>query len=93
MTTAESAEATTRKPKKMLEEILNAIGDSLNDHASSDNVQDGQHVGDNDEDTKLSKLRDDDVPGWVTCTISKTVQHRMECLGQKQKRVDELTQT
>jgi hypothetical protein len=36
MTIAENWGATARKPETTFEEMLNAIGDSLSDHASSD---------------------------------------------------------
>jgi len=58
--------------------MLNAIGDSLSDLASSDDEQDGEDEEDDEEDTELGKLSDDDEPGWVMGTITKTVQHRME---------------
>jgi hypothetical protein len=92
MTTAENECATTGKPETMFEEMLNAIGDSLSDFASSDNEQDGEDEEDDEEDTELGKLSDDDEPGWVMSTITKTVQHRMESFEQKQMRLDELTQ-
>jgi hypothetical protein len=82
----------TGKPEMMFKEMLNAIGDSLSDLASSDDEQDGEDEEDNEEDTELGKLSDDDEPGWVMGTISKTVQHHMESFRQKQMRLDELTQ-
>jgi len=92
MTTAENWGATTGKPETMFEEMLNAIGDSLSDVASSDDKQDREDEEDDEEDTELGKLSDDDEPGWVMGTITKTVQHCMESLRQKQMRLDELTQ-
>jgi hypothetical protein len=92
MTTAENECATTGKPETTFEEMLNAIRDSLSDLASSDDEQDGEDEEDDEEDTELGKLSDDDEPGWVTGTITKTVQHRMESFRQKQMRLDELTQ-
>jgi len=92
MTSAESMGATTRKPETTFEEIMNAIRDSLSNLASSDNGQDGEDKGDDEEDTEVSKLSDDDEPGWVMGTISKTVQHRIERFRQKQMRLDELTE-
>jgi len=88
----EKARSTTTKPEKTFEELLNAIGDSLCDLASSDDEQDGKDEDDDEEDTDLGKLSEDDEPGWVMGTISKTVQHRMESYQQKQRRLDELTQ-
>ena len=71
--------------------MLNAIGDSLSDLATSDDEQDGEAREDQEEDTELGKLSDDE-PGWVMGTISKNVQHCMESFWQKQMRRDELTQ-
>ena len=91
MTTAENVGATTRKPETMFEEMLNAIGDSLSNCASSDHEQDEEDEKDDEEDTELGKLSDDDEPGWVMGTISETVQHHMESLLQKQMTLDKLT--
>jgi len=66
-----------------------AIGDNLSDLASSD---DGEDVEDEDQETELGKLSEDDQPGWVMATIPKTVQQRMESFRQKQMKLDELTQ-
>jgi len=71
MTTAETAGVTTRKPETMFEQMINAIGDSLSDLASSDDEQDGEDEEDHEEHTELGKLSDDDEPGWVMHTISK----------------------
>jgi hypothetical protein len=91
MTTAESAGGTTRKPATTFEELMNTIGDSLSDLAPSDNQQDGEDKEDEEEDTELGKLSDDE-PGWVMGTISKNVQHRMESFLQKQMRLEKLAQ-
>ena len=71
----------------MFEEMLDAIGASLSDLASLDNEEDG----DDDQDTEQGKLSEDDKPGWVMGTISKTVQQRMERFREKQMKLDELT--
>jgi len=71
--------------------MLNSIGDSPNDLASSDDEQDGQVEEDDQADTELGKLSDDDEPGWVLGTITETVQHRMENFRRKEMRLDELT--
>ena len=94
MSTAEYAGATTRKPARLGQEILNAFGNSLSNLASSDNEQNGEDEEDKEEDTELSKLSDEDEPGWVMGTIVKTVQHCMEYFRQIQiqMRLDELTQ-
>jgi len=47
---------------------------------------------DDEEDTRQGKLSDDDGPGWVIGTITKTVQHLMESFRQKQLGLEELTQ-
>jgi len=89
MNHAETAGLTTREPEKTFEEMLVAIGDSLSDHASSDNGEDGE---DEDEEIEQGKLSEDDEPGWVMGTITKTVQQRMERFRQKQMKLEELTQ-
>jgi len=90
MTQAEIAGCTSREPENTFKEMLVAIGDSLSDLASSD---DGEDVEDeDDEETEQGKLSDDDEPSWVMGTITKTVQQRMESFGQKQMKLDELTQ-
>ena len=92
MTTAESAWATTRKPETMFQDMLNSIGDSLSDLASSDDEQDGEDKEDDEKHIELGKLSDDDEPGWVMGTISKTEQHRIQSFRQMQMRLDELMQ-
>jgi len=73
-------------------EMLNAIGDSLSDLASSEDEEDREDRDDDGEDTGHGILSEDDEPGWVMGTISKMVQRRMESFWQKQKRLDKLTQ-
>jgi len=90
MTDAEIAGLTSREPEKMFEEILVAMGDSLSDLASSDDGEDGEE--EEDEDTEQGNLSEDDEPGWVMGTITKTVQQRMEWFWQKQMKLDILTQ-
>jgi len=92
MTTAESVGAITWKPETTSEEMLNSIGDSLSDRASSVDDQNGEDEEDDEEDTEVGKMSDDDEPGWVMGTISKTVPHHMERSRQKQRRLDEVTQ-
>ena len=62
MTTAESVGATTRNAETTFEEMLNAIRDSLSNLACSNNEQDGEDK-DDDDNTELGKLSDDDEPG------------------------------
>ena len=90
MTHAEMAGLTSRESEKMFEEMLVAIGDSLSNLASSDVGEDGEDQ--DDEETVQGKLSEDDEPGWVIGTITKTVQQRMETYWQKQMKLDELTQ-
>ena len=92
MRNAEKAGLTLRKHDKPFEEMLNAMGDSLSDLASSDDVEDGDDEEDDEEYTELGKLSEDDKPGWVMGRISKMVKHCMESFRQKQMRLDELTQ-
>jgi len=63
MNTAESAGGTTGKPETTFEGMLNAIGDSLSDLATSNDEQDGEDEEDEEEDTELGKLSDNE-PGW-----------------------------
>jgi len=91
MSNVEKAGLTTREPDKTFEEMLNAIGDSLSHLASSDNEEDVEDE-EEDDDTQQGKLSEDDKPGRVMATISKTVQRRRERFWQKQIKLDELTQ-
>jgi len=91
MSNVEKAGLTTREPEKTFEEMLNAIGDSLSDLASSDEEEDADDE-EEDDDTEQGKLTEDDEPGWVMGTISKSVQRRMERFWQKQMKLDQLTQ-
>jgi hypothetical protein len=73
--------------------MMNASRDSLSDLASSEDKEDGEDEDDHEEDTGHGKLGEDDEPGWVISTNSKTVQHHVESFLQKQMMLDELTQT
>ena len=88
MRSAESVGLTSREPGQTVDERLDAIGDSLSDLACSDNAEDGE----DDEDTEQGTLSEDDEPGWVMGTISKTVQQLMKRFRQKQMKLDEVTQ-
>jgi len=90
MTHAELAGLTSRKPEKTFEEMLVAIRDSLSDLASSDDGEDGED--EDDEETQQRKLSEDDEPGWVMASITKTVRQSMERFRQKQMKFNELTQ-
>jgi hypothetical protein len=90
MVNVEKGRLTTTKCEITFEEMLNAIGDTLSDLSSSEDEEDGEDEDDDEEDTGHGKLSNDDEPGWVMGTISKTVQHRMESFRQTQLRLDEL---
>jgi len=92
MGNVEQGRSTTTKPEITFEEMLNAIGDSLSDLASSTDEEDGEDEDDDEEDTGHGKLSEDDEPGWVMSTISKMVKHRMESFQQRQMKLDQLTQ-
>jgi len=91
MTTAGSEGATTKKLQTTFEQMFNRIRDSLSNLASSHDEQDMLDEEDDEEDTELGMLSDDDECGWVMGTISKTVQHRIESVPEKQMRLDKLT--
>ena len=88
----EKARSTTTKPETTFEALLNAIGDSLSDLASSEDEVDLEHDDDDEEDTELAKLTKDDKCGWVMGTISKMVQHRIESFRQMQMRLAKVMQ-
>jgi len=92
MSNAEKAGSTNRKPEQTLQKMLIAMGDSLNDLASSDDAEDGEDEEDNEADEVLAKLSEDEEPDWVMGTISKMVQHCMRSYQQKQIRLDKLMQ-
>jgi hypothetical protein len=70
--------------------MLIAIKDRLSDLVSSDDGEEGE---DEDyEETEQGKLREDDKPGWVMGTFTKTVQQHMEKFRQKQMKLNKLTQ-
>ena len=81
---------TTREPKKTIQEMLNDIGDSLSNIASSAYQEDAKH--EDDEHTELGKQSEDGEPGWVMCTSPKMIQQRMARFRQKQMKLDQLTQ-
>jgi len=81
---------TIKEPKQTFEEMNVALRDSLSDIASSDNGQDGEH--EDDQETEQSKLSEDDEPGWVMGTVTKTSKQCMERFQQRQKKLDGLTQ-
>jgi len=91
MSNVEKAGLTTREREETFEEMLNAIGNSLSDLASSNDEEDVEDE-EEDDDTEQGKLSEDDKPCWVMGTISKMVQRSMEGFWQKLIKLDELTQ-
>jgi hypothetical protein len=89
MNHAQTVGLTPREPEKTFEEMLVAIRESLSDLASSDDGEDGEGE---DAEIEQRKLSEDDEPGWVMGTITKTVQQRLERFRQKQMKLDKLTQ-
>jgi hypothetical protein len=81
---------TNQKPGKTFEETMVAIGDGLSDLASSDNGADGEN--EDVEDKEQGKLSENNEPGWVMGTMTKTEQQYMERFRQKQMKLDEITQ-
>jgi hypothetical protein len=63
---------TMREPEKTFQEMMVTIRDSLTNLASSDAGEDGD-VADN-KGTEQGKQSENDEPGWVMGTITKTVQ-------------------
>jgi len=83
---AENVGLTNSEPEKTFEEMMVAIGDSLSVLASSDDGEDGED--EDDEETELGQLSDDDKPGWMMGTITKTVQQHHEGYRPKQMKLD-----
>jgi len=88
MGNVEKGRSTTTKPEITFDEVLNAIGDSLSDLASSGDEEDGEDEDDDEQDTGPGNLSEDNEPGWVIRTMSKAVHHRMESFRQKQIRLN-----
>jgi len=62
--------------------MLNALGDSLGDLASSNDDEDGSDEEYDTQATELGKLGENKEPGWVMGTMYKPVQHRIESTSQ-----------
>jgi len=92
MGNGEETELTTRKVVKTLLEMFNAIRDSLNDLARSDDEQDGEEEKDDEEHMELGMRSEDEELGCVMGTISNTVKHRIESFRQMPMNLDDLTQ-
>jgi len=86
----ENERLTKNEPNKPLHEIVVSIGESLSDCASSNDGEDGED--EDDEEREQGKLSEDDEPGWVMDTITKTGQQRMGWFRQTQMKLNELTQ-
>jgi len=84
MRNAEKAAVTTRKPEATFQEMFSTIGDNTSDLASSEDGKDGEGKDNDEADTELGKLSDDDEPSWVMGIFSKMVQHHMGSFRQKQ---------
>ena len=89
MRNADESGLTTRKPEQTYNEMLNGIGDSLSNLASSDNEEDGDNEEDVEDDTDQGKLSEDNEPSRVIGKISKPVEQRTERFWQIQMRFDE----
>jgi hypothetical protein len=70
--------------------MMVAIGDTLSDLASSDHGK--VREDEDDEETKLGQLSNDDGRGSMMGTITKTVQQRLERSRPYQMKLHELTQ-
>jgi len=81
MRNAEIVGLTNREPEKTFQEMMVAIRDSLSDLASSDDGEDGED--EDNEETELGMLSNDDEPGWMMGTITKSVQHHLERFRRK----------
>jgi len=88
MRNAETAGFPTTRPETTFDEMLNAIGDSLSDLASSDDKEDWQDDDVEEEDHAEGKLSEDDAPGRDMGTISKTVHYHVERCRQKQMKLN-----
>jgi len=86
----EIAGLTNRDPEKTFDQMMAAIVDTQRDLACSDVREDGED--EDAEETEQGKLSEDDKPGWVMRTITKTVQQSMERFRQKQMKLDKLSQ-
>jgi len=91
MGNVEKGQSTTTKRELTFQEILNTIGDILSPLACSENVEYGEEEDDSHEDTGHGKLSDNDEPGWVMGTMSKTVQHHIKSIRGKKMRLYALT--
>jgi hypothetical protein len=89
----EKGQSTTSHLEIISDMMLNTIKDSLSDLAHSEDAGDGEDEDDDEEDTGLGGVSEDDKPGWVMGTSSKTVQYCMGCFRQMQMKLDQLMQS
>jgi len=75
---AQKAGLTTTKPETTFEETWNTIGDVWCDPPCPNSREAGEHEDDDKEYPELGKLSEDEEPGWVMGTISKTAEYRMD---------------
>ena len=92
MRNVEKVGLTTTKPETTFEEMLNTIGDSLCNLASSDDGAHGEDHDDDEEKPVAGKVSEDDESGWAMGTIPETVHQRLERFRQKQMKLDQLKQ-
>jgi hypothetical protein len=71
------------------EQMLDAIGDSLSDIASSDDDYDEEEEEEDDDEDSVAE--DEAETGWVAGSIPQSVQKRIDNHRQKQMKLDELT--
>lgn len=71
---------------------MNVVGNSLSNHARSDDSEKGEDEDDDEEYSEPDKLFKDEIPGSVMIKISNTVQHPTQRFRQKQMMLEELIQ-
>ena len=79
----------TDTTKITFEEMLEAIGDSINNIATSDEEDDKDKEEDG-EDNVNSELSDDNKPNWIVGTINKLVQKLLDTFWTKQMKLKKL---
>jgi len=88
---AEMVELTTTKLEKRFGQMLTAMRYWLSELHISDNEEDVENQDDDDGDTELGKLSEDDEPGLVMGILSILVHYWMEGFRQKLMKPEELT--
>jgi hypothetical protein len=87
MRSDESGGLSTSKPRQPFEKMVDAIRESASDLARSDDEEDGE----DDQDSELGKLSEDDEPSWMIGTILNMVPQRKERFWPMQMKPDTLT--